>query len=237
MRVLAADTSTPYCSVALCDYQESRTQVLCETLVFAGRRHSELLLTLTRDLLATSGHTLHDIDLLAISVGPGSFTGLRVGVATFKGLALGMGRPLAGVSALTAMARRIGAVELTVVCPMIDARMDEVFAAVHQVSNGVRSVLLPDTVAPVERILETLPHGAIVFGDGALRYRAEIESATGGFHLASPEFHHPTAVGVALEAGERYAAGSGGDASLVVPVYLRKSQAEIARKSSEVPVA
>lgn len=237
MRVLAADTSTPYCSVALCDCSESDSHVLAETTVQAGRRHSELLLSIARDVLNLSGARLSDVDLLAISTGPGSFTGLRVGVATWKGLAFGMQLPLAGVPTLDAMARRLGAGG-EVAAPILDARMQEVFAAAYRFRPGAETeVLMPATVEAIEDVLARLPAGAIVFGDGALRYRSAIEAHANAFVLAPPEFHYPAASTVAIEGFVRAARGESTDAAAVVPVYLRKSQAEEARDASEAPVA
>lgn len=234
MRVLAADTSTPYCSVALCAC-DGDSRVLCETTVLAGRRHSELLLTITQDVLRLAGVDLGEIDLLAISTGPGSFTGLRVGVASWKGLAFGAGKPLIGVPTLAAMARRIGIAE-GVVCPMLDARMEEVFAALYEFSGGDCTQVLAEAVGPVKDILSQIPAGAVIFGDGVLRYRAEVESFGREFQIAAPEFHYPTAATVAFEGYRRFRAGEPADAAGVVPVYLRKSQAEANKAASEAPV-
>lgn len=235
MKVLSADTSTPYCSVALCECTQGESHVVVETTVRAGRRHSEILLPIVQDVLKLAGSALAEIDLFAISIGPGSFTGLRVGVASWKGLAFGMRKPLVGVATLTAMARRAGLVE-GVVCPVLDARMQEVFAAAFECSKGIPEMIMEARVDAIERVLDDLPDGAVVFGDGALRYRAEIESR-GRFVVPSAEFHYPSAASVGIEGWLRYSQGDPGDAAAVVPVYLRKSQAEQARAASEAPVA
>lgn len=236
MMVLAADTSTQYCSVAVCECGNDGTHVLSESTVRAGRRHSEILLSTVRDLLNVARIGLSDVDLLAISSGPGSFTGVRVGIATWKGLAFGTGVPLIGVPTLAALARRIGA-RSGVLCPMLDARMQEVFAAAYEVLQGVRREIVPNIVAPVEDVLRRLPTGAIVFGEGALRYRREIERFGSDFYIVPAEFHAPSAASVALEGYSSYMQGTPPDPSEVVPIYLRKSQAEANRAPSEAPVA
>ena len=233
MRVLAADTATAYCSVALCECGEPDAHVISETTVHAGRRHSEILLTLTRDLLGVARVRLADVDLLAISVGPGSFTGLRVGVASWKGLAFGTKAPLVGVPTLSAMARRMGP-GAGIVAPVLDARMQEVFAAAYDVSSGMPKVVMEEMVVGIGELLEQLPDNALVFGDGVLRYRPDVEAHPKRFRIAPAQFHHPSAAAVAFEAHARLAKGASTDASTVVPMYLRKSQAEELR-ASEAP--
>lgn len=235
MRVLSADTSTPYCSVALCECVDDDCHVISETTVRAGRRHSEILLTTTHDLLKVSEVALAEVDLFAISIGPGSFTGLRVGVSTWKGLAFGTRKPLIGVPTLSAMARRMGPAA-SVVCPILDARMEEVFAASFDCSSGAPQELMPATVAPIGDVLNRLPRGSVVFGDGVLRYRNEVEMHDASFVIPSAEFHYPSAATVAIEGHLRLMRGESADAAAVAPVYLRKSQAEELRAASEAPV-
>ena len=231
MRILAADTSTQYCSVSLCEAGDVLPRILCETTVLAGRRHSEILLSQTRDLLDAVRLSLNEIDLLAISAGPGSFTGLRVGMATWKGLAFGLRRPLMAVPTLDAMARRIGPGE-SIACPMLDARMDEVFAAAYRLRGGVRECLLEPVVAPAREVIARIPHGAVVFGDGALRYRGVFENAGARVQIPAAEFHVASAAAVAFEAAERLGRGELADASAARPIYLRKPQAEVVSEAA-----
>lgn len=231
MRILAADTSTLYCSVALCQAGDDVPRVLCETTVSAGRRHSEILLSQTRGLLDAAQLSLNEIDLLAISAGPGSFTGLRVGMATWKGLAFGLRKPLMAVPTLDAMARRIAPSE-AIACPMLDARMDEVFAAVYRLRGGFRECLLEPIVAPAWEVIAKIPAGAVVFGDGALRYRNVLENAVARLQIPVPEFHVASAASVAFEAAERLGRGESADASAARPIYLRRPQAEVVREAA-----
>jgi len=162
MKILAADTSTGYNSVALCEDDH----VLAESVVDAGRKHSERLLETVDWVLGEAGHTLRDVDLLAVSIGPGSFTGLRVGASTWKGLAFAAELPLAGVPTLDAMTR-LSAFTHGTVCPLLDAKMQEVYGAAYGFEKGMRTKLIEDRVCSVESIVGELSGEALYFGDGA----------------------------------------------------------------------
>ncbi len=227
MIIVAADTSTSTNTVAVC----SRDHVLAETIVEAGRRHSERLLETVQWLLAEASLALTDIDCLAISTGPGSFTGLRVGVATFKGLASGLQRPLVGVPTFDAMSRLV-LVESGVICPVLDARMKEVFAAAYDVSPYGRQKIVDDCVCPLDAFLARVPAPALFYGQGASLYHDQILAAMPTARFAPPMHAMPRASAVAAEAYARLDAGDAGDAGRVVPVYLRKSQAELNRAAA-----
>lgn len=226
MKILAADTSTSVNTVALCDGD----RVLAEASIDGGRTHSERLLEMVDWTLEQSQSDLSHVGALAISVGPGSFTGLRIGVAAFKGLALARNLRLIPVPTLDAMTR-LGLFQETIVCPLLDARMDEVFAALYRFEGGERERLTEDLVCSVHDVLAALrqhePTGKAAFlGDGAARYEAEIREALPGAVFAPGSCSFPRAAAVAREAVELLAKGALGDASKVSPVYLRKSQPE-----------
>ncbi|MEK7792932.1 MAG: tRNA (adenosine(37)-N6)-threonylcarbamoyltransferase complex dimerization subunit type 1 TsaB [Candidatus Hydrogenedentota bacterium] len=230
MRILAADTATAYNTVALVD----DGGLLAETVVRAGRRHSERLVATVDWVLSEAGCALKDVDLLAISIGPGSFTGLRVGASAWKGLALAANLPLIGVPTLAAMTR-VTAFSDEIVVPLLDARMSEVFGAVFSFVAGHRSRLTEDRVCPVSSILENVPPGAAFFGDGAELYRAAITQRVDRARFLPPEFNAPRAGAVAAEARELFAAGAIADPDAIAPVYLRDSQPEEARKAVSGP--
>lgn len=221
MKLLAADTTTSICTVAVCD----ANRVLAETFVECGRTHTERLVMTVDWALSETGLRLQELDALAITVGPGSFTGLRVGIAAFKGLALGKSLPLVGVPTLDAVARQ-GALFNGLVCPLIDAKMGEVFGAVYRYQDGKREKLTQDMVAPVERVLECTHEPTLFLGDGAALYRARILTACGRAIFAPPECSLLRASAVAAEAADLLELGISTDAAAVTPVYLRKSQPE-----------
>ena len=233
MITLAADTATAYNSVALCDGDT----VLAETTVRAGRKHSERLLDTVEWVLSEASIAFADLNLLAISVGPGSFTGLRVGVATWKGLALGAGLPLAGVSTLDGMAR-LQCGPSGVFCPVLDARMNEVFWAAYRMEAGAPRRHGLEQVTPLEEIVSVADPTWTFFGDGLERYGEALRERVPGATLLPAWTWPPRAVGVALEGMRLHASGAVCDGAHVEPVYLRQSQAEEARQRAvEAPAS
>lgn len=226
MIILAADTTTPINTVALCRDET----LLAETVVLAGRSHSERLLETVKWVLHETRLTLEDVTLLAVSIGPGSFTGVRVGTATWKGLALGNRLPLVAVPTLDALTR-LSAFHDALVCPMLDAKMGEVFAAVYRFEDGRRTKLTGDLVLPVEEAARRIPDQppVVVLGDGVERYHERIAKALPGAVMTPSWLGLPRASAVAVEAFHMMAQGAETDPARAVPVYLRKSQPEEAR--------
>jgi len=221
MKTLAADTSTSINTIAVCDGD----RILAETVVECGRKHSERLLATTHWVLGEAGLALADVDVLAVAVGPGSFTGLRIGVAAWKGLAFGARKPLIAVPTLDAMARLVDS-QYALACCVLDAKMGEVYGAVYRFEAGNRSKLTSDRVCPIEDLLEGLGGKPYFLGNGALRYRERITKVVPGAAFAPARASVPRGSAVAAEGAALFASGVSGDPTLVVPVYLRKSQAE-----------
>ncbi len=227
MKILATDTSTDILTVAVCDEHA----VLAEIVVHAPRAHSERLLSTAHNLLAQAGLSLGGLDALAVGIGPGSFTGLRIGIAAWKGLALGAGLPLAGVPSLDALARLHAGAERPV-CPVLDARMGEVFYSIHDPGALGLSRRLGPAVGPVSELIARIDGPVLLAGDGAIRYREELAAGLPEARFAPPLQNHPRAAAVAFEGVRLLEAGESGDAGAVRPVYLRKSQAERKREEA-----
>ena len=225
MLVLGVDSSTDYLAVAVCDGPVVRA----ESTILAERRHAERIVEVIDRTVSDAGTRLADLELLAVTVGPGSFTGLRIGVSTMKGLAAGAGLPLVGVSTLDAMTRQIDATD-GLICPLLDARMDEVYGAVYRYDAGRREIARPATVGPVEMLLDGLERPVLVFGEGAAAYAGRIAQCCPNYREAPAQLSHPRGSAVAQEALAAVAAGANADAALVRPVYLRQSQPEEARR-------
>lgn len=227
--VLAADTSTNINTVALC----RGGQPLVEFVADTGRVHAERLLPAVHWVLSEAGISLHQVDLLAISAGPGSFTGLRIGIAAWKGLAFGACKPLIAVPTLDAMSR-LGALGGGLVCPLLDARMGEVYGAIYRYDCGLREKMTPDRVCQVEDIVRAIPAGIVCFlGDGAALYRERIGAIRGDARFAPAQQSVPRASEVAAEAFELMSRGAEMNPALAEPVYLRESQAETNRARAQ----
>jgi tRNA threonylcarbamoyladenosine biosynthesis protein TsaB len=185
-------------------------------------------------LLATAGLDIADIDIFASSIGPGSFTGVRGGVATIQGLALAVGKPCAGFSSLTMLAMNFPHSN-TLVCPLLDARKSEVYGALYDCSSPIPSPLINDCVLSppefLDRITAVTDAPVIFAGEGAVRYHGIIAEQLGDRALFAPFPanipHASNGILLALDASRR---GELLEPSQLLPVYLRASDAEINRK-------
>src|SRR5512137_2078422 len=235
MLVAAIDTATPTLSCALLELRGESVEVLAtrtEPPVGPGVGHGGRLPGALADLLAVLGRKVPDLEGFAVGLGPGSFTGLRIGLATWKGLAYANRRPIAGVSSLAAMAleaaRSGDAGEGALLVPLLDARKGEVYAGFYRASGGgVAPVRPEEAIAPaaLPAQLEGLP-GAVGFGEGYAAY-ADVLAP----HLprldGAPAF--PPAEAVGLLAAPRLAGAAYDDQALFAlePHYVRKSEAEV----------
>ena len=227
MKILAIESSARAASVAVCHDGELLAQYFQNT----GLTHSRTLLKMTEDLLLSSGIRLGDLDAVAVARGPGSFTGIRIGVSAAMGLAWGADLPVCGVSTLEAMAHLADAAGYTV-CPVMDARRAEVYNALFLSAGGQAERLTPDRAIAVDALLEEAKGSARPFyllGDGALLCHRAFLDAGIPCALAPPHLRLQSAWGVARAALDAPATAPGE----LRPVYLRLSQAERERLARE----
>ena len=229
MNLLTVDTSTSTCSVALTRDDDLRA----ELLLAGGPTLTSRLLANIDAVLRGSGMTVADLDGLAVALGPGAFTGLRVGVAAVKGLALACGKPVVGFSSLAVLAANLSWVAWPV-CPMFDARKGEVYGALYRCSPLPEPVV-NDCVAPPERFLRQLDGPTVFVGEGALRYRELIVAVLGKNALfAPPHLHQPRAAAGAVLARSALARGESVPLPLLNPAYIRPSEAELAKLAQKI---
>ena len=222
MKILALDSSAVAATVALCEDQ----RLLAEYTVNNGNTHSETLLPLVESLMSHFSLTPRDIDLFAVSSGPGSFTGVRIGAATVKGLAFGLDTPCVGVSTLEALAENALICE-GLICPVMNARRSQVYTALFRSDGKTLERLLPDSAMSILDLDELLSkHGEKVAftGDG---YSITVGALQKTAVREVPErLRHQSAFSVAQVAYRGYLADSSvSDRELKVN-YLRPSQAE-----------
>lgn len=226
MKILALETSAKSVSAAVTE----NGAVLASAYQNRGLTHSVTLMPLIDGMLRTAGLSLDDIGLIAAANGPGSFTGLRIGVSALKGLAWAAEKPCCGVSTLEAMARNLAHMDALIVCAM-DARRNQVYNALFRARGGALERLTPDRAIGIEELAKELADisaetGKIVVGDGAqLCYTGLLERGV-SCTLAPAALRMQNAVGVALCAEEMVRRGETTSARDLVPVYLRLSQAE-----------
>lgn len=224
MKILAIETSAKSVSAAVVE----NGVPLASAYQNMGLTHSRTLMPLVDGMLSAAGLRVQDMDLLAAANGPGSFTGLRIGVSALKGLAWALEKPCCGVSTLAAMARNLAHMEGLIICAM-DARRNQVYNALFLAHDGVLTRQCPDRAIGLSELAEEIknrPEPKFVVGDGAgLCYNHLLEQDV-PCRMAPPQLVMQNAVGVALAAEEMAAAGQVTTARDLVPVYLRLSQAE-----------
>ena len=224
MLILAFETSAKSCSAALHDGQK----LLAESIQNSGLTHSQTLMVMAEDLLKVCGKTASDVTHLAVAAGPGSFTGIRIGVAAAKGFGWGAEKPVYGVSTLESMARWLGVYDGHVCCCM-DARRNQVYNAIFLAEHGALTRVSEDRAIALAELKEELEHidGPIyLVGDGAALACKTLSADIPELILPPEHRQHQRASGVALAAIEAINRGESGDGAALQPNYLRLSQAE-----------
>ncbi|MBQ9974136.1 MAG: tRNA (adenosine(37)-N6)-threonylcarbamoyltransferase complex dimerization subunit type 1 TsaB [Oscillospiraceae bacterium] len=195
MIILALESSAAACSVALCQDE----QLLAQSFQNSGLTHSRTLMPMTRDMLASCGRTLDEVDVIAVAAGPGSFTGLRIGISTAKGLSWAGDKPCAQCSTLESMAWQLAHMDAVIV-PVMDARRQQVYNAVFRACGGRLERLCDDravALEQVERELNDMPGVKILVGDGAQLCYNEWQGRVDGLRMAPVHLRWQTAWGVA----------------------------------------
>lgn len=224
MRLLAVDTSTLSCGVAVTDGEG----LLSESLFTSRQTHSRHLIGMVEETLSRSGLALSDLDGFSVTRGPGSFTGLRIGMSVVKGLAEVAGKPVVGISTLAALASGAVLVDKPILA-MLDARKGEVYAALYvpDGKGGVTELSPPEAVRP-EVLLSRLDGETLCIGTGAVTYAALIGETLGGQALFAADYDTIRPAVVAKLAVKAFQRGEEIGAAALTPLYLRKSDAEIA---------
>jgi tRNA threonylcarbamoyladenosine biosynthesis protein TsaB len=190
--------------------------------------HSQTLMVMAQDLLRQCGKSVEDVTHVAVAAGPGSFTGVRIGVAAAKGFAWGAELPCCGVSTLEAMALGLGAWS-GYVCPVMDARRAQVYNALFRVDQGQYQRIAPDRAISLEDLskeLSQLQEPVFLVGDGSVLTYQTLSKEVPNLVLPAHWKQHQRAVGVGLAALEQLRRGESCDGAALVPNYLRLSQAE-----------
>ena len=226
MKILALESSAVAASAAVCEDEE----LIAQSFQHSGLTHSRTLLPMCRDLLQNCGLSLKEMDVVAVAAGPGSFTGLRIGVAAAKGLAWAADKPCAGVSTLEAMAWSLAFLEDADLCPVMDARCGQVYTALFSAENSGIARLREDEALSIEALCEIVAAcGAPVtlVGDGSCLVYQTLKEKLPALLLAPPQLRLQRAACVGLAAE---AALSAGEKPLppeeLLPSYLRLPQAE-----------
>jgi tRNA threonylcarbamoyladenosine biosynthesis protein TsaB len=229
--ILAFETSAKAGSVALME----NGVLLGENYQNTGLTHSQTLLSMVQAMLEHSGKTPQDVGAVAVAAGPGSFTGVRIGVAAAKGFSWGSQIPCYGVSTLEAMARNLGVWE-GVVCCVMDARRNQVYNALFRMDKGMLTRLTEDRAISLDDLkkeLKIFEECIFLVGDGSNLCYNTLKEDLASLILPAEHRIHQRAGGVALAAQAKIDAGEDGNAESLEPNYLRLSQAERERLARE----
>jgi len=240
MLILALDTATLTGSVALVetpmpgDASCPAMKIFGEISLNLQTTHSERLMPSIRDLLEEASLKIHDLQGIALGLGPGSFTGLRIGVSTVKGLAYALKIPVVGVSTLEALAGN-AVYHSSTICPLLDARKKEVYAAFFRGSDqGVLSRLGEDWVLSPEELCRRVAGRTLFLGNGAEAYAGVLRKHLGSLAIfAPPNLSLPRALNVASLALPKFQTARFLDLFSFTPIYIRRSEAEIHYEAKE----
>ena len=225
MLILAIESSAKAASVALMEDEK----LIAQYSQCSGLTHSRTLLPMVDDMLKNTENTIAGVDLIAVAHGPGSFTGIRIGVSTVKGLAWAADKMCVGVSTLEAMAWH-GVSAVGVICPVMDARRSQVYNALFEIKDGRPQRLCPDrpiALAELAEDVKKLDAPVFLVGDGAAITRAFFDAQGIPCRVAPENLLWQDAWGVAMAAMDK----EQGTADDLLPVYLRLSQAERERQA------
>jgi tRNA threonylcarbamoyladenosine biosynthesis protein TsaB len=228
MKILAVDTATKSCSVAV--VQEK--SLLTEITTVRKQSHSKHLMEMINRVIRLSGLALSELDGFAVTRGPGTFTGLRIGISAVKGLSAASGKPIVGVSSLDALAMQ-ASYSPYLICPLIDARKGEVYFSRYRLRNGQLKKEADENVFPPEKALVDLNETCLFIGDGALNYQQMILNKMGTSAFFASSFQNTIrASTVAYLSMNKFKNNDTDDVGRFVPHYIRRSDAELNLKTS-----
>jgi len=223
MRILALDTATRSCSVAILNDQS----ILAEETSASTQTHAIHLIEMVQKVIGMSGLMLSEIDGFAVGRGPGSFTGLRIGISTTKALSIATGKPVVGVSNLDALAMQ-AATSPNMICPLMDARKGEVYYSLYRYENRNLQKLVPARVSPLDEVVSVINTACVFIGEGARIYQKKISEKIGPYaSFAVPDQNTIRASTIGQLSMNRFKQENTDDVVLLVPEYIRKSDAEL----------
>lgn len=223
MKILAVDTATKSCSAAVIDGDS----LLADLTTVDDQTHSRHLLNIIDTVMGRAGLKIAQVDGFAVSIGPGSFTGLRIGIASVKGLAFSLAKPVVGVSSLETLAFQCRQ-NPYLICPVLDARKQEVYFCHYRGRKGKLEKENQERVASPAEAIRGIREPCLFVGNGAKLYQELISTGLGGLaHFAAEKQHTIQASAVARLSLPRFKRQETDDVHLLVPHYIRQSDAEL----------
>lgn len=224
MKILALDSATECATIAILDDEK----LLGEVTINFKKQHSVIMMPMIDNLLKTCGLSIHDIDGYALSNGPGSFTGLRIGMSTIKGLVQSTNKPFAAISSLHGLANNLFGFN-GIICPIIDALRGNVYTNFYKFSNNTLEVLDEDQLLSFEEVIEkcnNFNEQVIFIGDGTIKYKDKIRENLTNALIAPPHLNIAKASSIGHLGYLKLSRGYSDNVLSCSPIYLRKCQAE-----------
>jgi len=225
MKILGIDTTTKFLCLGLYD----NTKIYEYNLEVGTRLSSVLSLTIQR-VLDSLKWDIQDIDYFACGLGPGSFTGVRVGLATMKGISFALNKPIIGISTLDILAKNAAQADVDIV-PVIDARRNLVYSSIYRNKNGRLMRIKPHMLSTREEFFKKVKTNAIILGDAAGLYKDEILSQIRGAHILEKDYWYPKAHNLMALALERIKDKKFNDPFKIKPIYLYPKECQIRKVS------
>lgn len=226
MKILGVDTSTDFLSIAIVD----ENVLLVNFEHFCSRQHSSNLIPLIKETLKKSNLSIEDLDAFAVSIGPGSFTGLRIGASTIKGLALSCNKPVIGVPTLDVIATNATYFP-HIICPIVDARKDKIYSALYQSKNNRLKKVSKYLLISLDRLISKIGKRKTLFlGDAVKLYKNNIKKIFSKAEFAPASLWFPRASVVARIGLEKIAKGKQDNPDELVPMYLYSRECSITGK-------
>ncbi|KAB3532423.1 tRNA (adenosine(37)-N6)-threonylcarbamoyltransferase complex dimerization subunit type 1 TsaB [Alkaliphilus pronyensis] len=225
MKLLAVDTSSIVATVAVMD----EDKLIAEAVINNQKNHSQRLMPLIKEVLDNSNLSPADIDVYAAALGPGSFTGLRIGITTVKAMAQAMNKPVVGISTLDSLAYNLPFCN-SYICPIIDAQRNNAYTALYIWDNNGIKLHNEHAILHIDELIKkikTLQRTTIFLGDGINIFKDKLNENLGSLGVIAPSsVAIPRASSVAALAIKKAKAGELVSPEEIVPIYMRKSQAE-----------
>jgi tRNA threonylcarbamoyladenosine biosynthesis protein TsaB len=223
MKILALDTATKSCSVAVMN----AGSLAAELITLNDETHSKHLMKLVRKVLEMASLGVGELEGLAVTIGPGSFTGLRIGISTIKGMAHALDKPVVGISSLDALAWQCVDCSF-LICALLDARKGEVYSATYRFRDKTLTQISREAATTPIAAVEAIKEPCIFIGNGAELYRGDITTKLGDCAYFAPEGQHIIrASSVGFLSMQRFITHDTIDVASLVPHYIRKSDAEL----------
>ena len=230
MRILAIDSSGLVATVAVVEEENEISKTIAEYTINYKKTHSQTLLPMLDEIVKMTDMNLDTIDAIAVAGGPGSFTGLRIGSATAKGLGLALTKPLIHIPTVDGLAYNLCYTD-RIICPIMDARRNQVYTGIYRYTDeeGITTVLdqTPLDIADIIDRVNKIGEPVVYLGDGTVPYVEQIKEKTKvDYTFAPAHMNRQSAGAVAVAAYELYKQGRVSNGDDFAPDYLRKSQAE-----------